>query len=80
MNKSRKSGTAIPKLSVSSQPRVKLGRRPLSADGQARDVRLVVLLTPAEAAAFEAQAKAEKTDSRALARRALHDKCPMIST
>jgi hypothetical protein len=80
MTKSRKSGTTMPKSSETSQPRVKLGRRPLSADGQSRDVRIVVLLTPAEAAAFEAQAAAEKTDSRTLARRALHDKCPMIST
>ena len=64
----------------SSPHRTRLGRRPLSSDGQSRTVRLVVLLTQVEADAFEAVAMSEKTDSRALARRALHDKCPMIST
>lgn len=56
-----------------------LGRQTLDPDGHPRDVRLVVLLTAAEAEAFEAQAEAESTNPRALARKAIHAICPAIS-
>lgn len=64
---------------INSEPRRPIGREPFSGYGQARTVRLVVMLTPAEDAAYRGECIRENCSRQVPARSALAAKYTWIS-